>query len=133
MNESLTFISGRLASGESEDNPLDHFYFPLDGADGPIRAALLRKEDLYVDRARDGRYDNSALVTAFNPGGFVLLPIVVERKTIACLYADLRGSLHQLIAVRPALGRARDLIAQALANRPGKSGTGRPTVQKSGT
>ena len=76
--------------------PLDRFYFPMDGADGPIRAALLRKEDLYVDRARDGRYDRSALVTAFNPGGFVLLPIVVERKTIACLYADLRGSLHQL-------------------------------------
>jgi hypothetical protein len=91
----------------------------MDGADGPIRAALLRKEDLYVDRARDGRYDRSALVTAFNPGGFVLLPIVVERKTIACLYADLRGSLHQLIAVRPALGRVRDLMAQALA----KSGT----------
>jgi hypothetical protein len=119
MNQSLTFIAGRLASGESADSPLDRFYFPMDGADGPIRAALLRKEDLYVDRARDGRYDRSALVTAFNPGGFVLLPIVVERKTIACLYADLRGSLHQLIAVRPALGRVRDLMAQALA----KSGT----------
>ena len=33
------------------------------------------------------------------------------------LYADLAGSLHQLGAVRPALGRVRDLIAQALANR----------------
>ncbi len=120
MNESLTFISGRLASGgEPADNSLDRFYFPMDGADGPIRTALLRKEDLYVDRARDGRFDRSALVTAFNPGGFVLLPIVVERKTVACLYADLRGSLHQLIGVRPALGRVRDLIAQALA----KSGT----------
>lgn len=120
MNQSLTSIAGRLASGESADNPLDRFYFPMDGADGPIRTALLRKEDLYVDRARDGRYDRSALVTTFNPGGFVLLPIVVERKTIACLYADLRGSLHQLNAVRPALGRVRDLIAQALTRKWGQ-------------
>jgi hypothetical protein len=117
VNASLTFISGRLASGEPADNPVERFYFPMDGADGPIRAALLRREDLYVDRARDGRYDHSALVAAFNPGGFVLLPIVVERKTVACLYADLRGSLHQLTAIRPALSRVRDQIAQALANR----------------
>lgn len=119
MNQSLTFIAGRLVSGEQKDNPLDRFYFPMDGADGPIRAALLRKEDLFVDRARDGRYDHSALVTTFNPGGFVLLPIVVERKTVACLYADLHGSLHQMAGVRPALGRVRDLIAQAFGRQSG--------------
>jgi len=114
MNESLTFIVGRLASGESADDPLNRFYFPMDGADGPIRAALQRKEDIYVDRARDGRFDRSALVTAFDPGGFALLPIVIERKTVACLYADLRGPLYRLDAVRPAVARVRDLIAQAI-------------------
>jgi HDOD domain len=114
MNESLTFIVGRLASGESADDPLNRFYFPMDGADGPIRAALQRKEDIYVDRARDGRYERSALVTAFDPGGFALLPIVIERKTVACLYADLQGPLYRLDAVRPAVARVRDLIAQAM-------------------
>jgi hypothetical protein len=111
MNESLTFIVGRLASGETITN---NFYFPMDGADGPIRAALQRKEDLWVDRARDGRYDRSALVTAFDPAGFALVPIVIDRKTVACLYADLQGSLHRLDALRPAFARVRDLIAQAM-------------------
>ena len=118
MNEGLTFIAGRLASGES-NNFANSFYFPMDGADGPIRAALQRKEDLWVDRARDGRYDRSALVTAFDPAGFALLPIVIDRKTVACLYGDLQGSLHRLDALRPAFARVRDLIAEAmLVGRP---------------
>jgi hypothetical protein len=113
MNESLTFIVGRLASGDA-NTFLDSFYFPMDGADGPIRAALQRNEDIWVDRARDGRYDRSALVTAFDPAGFALLPIVIDRKTVACLYADLRGSLHRLDALRPAFARVRDLLAEAM-------------------
>jgi HDOD domain len=121
MNENLTSIGGRLASGELAGDPLNRFQFPMDGADGPIRAALQRKEDIYVDRARDARYDGSALVTAFNPGGFALLPIVIERKTVGCLYADLHGSPHGLDAVRPAFGRVRDLIAQAIRKQASQS------------
>jgi hypothetical protein len=105
VNESRTIIAGRLASGEMADGWLLRFQFPLEA---------LRREDIWIDRARDGRYDASPIVTAFNPGGFALLPIVVDRKTVACLYADLQGSLHRLDAARPAVGRVRDLIAQAL-------------------
>jgi hypothetical protein len=114
MNENLTFIRGRLASGERVDDLLNRFQFPMDGADGPIRAALQRKEDIYVDRARDARYDTSALVLALEPGGFALLPIIIEHKTAGCLYADLRGSPQGFDAIRPAFGRVRDLIAQAI-------------------
>jgi hypothetical protein len=119
----LTFIRGRLATGELVDDLLSRFQFPMDGADGPIRAALQRKEDIYVDRARDDRYDSSALVTALTPGGFALLPIVIERKTAGCLYADLQGSPHGLDAVRPAFGRVRDLIAQAIRKQASQSPT----------
>jgi HD-like signal output (HDOD) protein len=121
MNENLTFIRGRLASAELVDDLLNRFQFPMDGADGPIRAALQRKEDIYVDRARDARYDESALVTALEPGGFVLLPIVIERKTAGCLYADLHGTPHGLDAVRTAFGRVRDLIAQAIRQQASQS------------
>ncbi len=123
MNDNLTFIRGRLATGELVDDLLNRFQFPMDGADGPIRAALQRKEDIYVDRARDDRYDTSALVTALQPGGFALLPIVIERKTAGCLYADLHGSPHGLDAVRPAFGRVRDLIAQAIRKQASQSPT----------
>jgi hypothetical protein len=114
MNENRTWVAGRLASGASADDLLNRFQFPMDGAGGPIRTALQRREDIWVDRARDGRYDGSDLITTFNPDGFVLLPVVIDRKTVACLYADLHGSLNQLDQVRPALARARDLIARAI-------------------
>ena len=121
MNEKLTFIRGRLASAELVDELLNRFQFPMDGADGPIRAAFERKEDIYVDRARDARYDESALVTALEPRGFVLLPIVIERKTAGCLYADLKGPPHGLDAIRPAFGRVRDLIAEAIRKQATQS------------
>jgi hypothetical protein len=85
---------------------------------------LQRKEDIYVDRARDARYDESALVTALDPRGFVLLPIVIERKTAGCLYADLHGTPHGLDAVRTAFGRVRDLIAQAIRQQASQSTQG---------
>jgi HD-like signal output (HDOD) protein len=121
MNENLRLIAGRLASGESGEDLLNRFRFPTDGAAGPILAAIKRREDIWVDRARDGRYDGSPLITAFNPGGFALLPIVIQRKTVACIYADLPGSLHRLDAVRPAIGRVRDLIAQAICKQASQS------------
>jgi len=123
MNENLTFIRGRLASADTIDSLLKQFQFSMDGADGPIRAALQRKEDIYVDRARDDRYDDSALVKALDPGGFALLPIVIEGKTAGCLYADLQNRQRGLDAVRPAFGRVRDLIAQAIRKQASQSET----------
>ncbi len=121
MNEDLSYMRGRLASADNVDDLLNQFQFPTDGADGPIRAALHRKEDIFVDRSRDTRYDASALVTALNPGGFALLPIVIERKTAGCLYADLHGTPRGFDRIRPACSRVRDLIAQAIQKRAAQS------------
>jgi HD-like signal output (HDOD) protein len=121
MNENMTYIRGRLASAELADDFLDRFQFPMDEADGPIRAALQRKEDLYVERSRDARYDGSTLVAAFDPGGFALVPIVIEGKTAGCLYADLECSGQGLNAIRAAFGRVRDLIASAIHKKASQS------------
>jgi len=123
MNDNLASIRGRLASGESADDLVDRFQFSMDGADGPIRAALQRKEDLFVDRARDARYDLSALVKTFDPGGFALLPIVIERKTAGCIYAGRKGSPRGLDRIRGILGRVRDLIALAIQKQASQSGS----------
>jgi len=117
MNENLTCIRGRLATGESVDESIERFQFPVDGAEGPMRAALERKEDVFVDRARDARYDGSALVTAFEPGAFALLPIVVDGKVAGCLYADVPRAPSAFDAVRPALSRARDVITAAISKK----------------
>jgi hypothetical protein len=82
---------------------LNRFYFPMDGADGPTR----------VDRARDGRYDRSAR-SRLSTTAVSHCSIVIMRKTVAYLYADLQGSLNRLDGIRPVLDRVRDLIAQAM-------------------
>ena len=121
LNEDLSFIRGRLASADSVEDLLNQFQFPMDGADGPIRAALQRKEDIFADRSRDSRYDGSALVNALAPGGFAMLPIVIEHKAAGCLYADLRGAPRGFDRIRPVCLRVRDLIAQAIQKRAAQS------------
>ena len=113
INENHTFIRGRLASGRSVEGVLDRFQFSMDHAEGPI-LALQRKNDLFVDRRRDDRYDKSTLVQTLEPGAFALFPIVIDRKAAGCLYADLAGGAPGFEAVRPGLGRARDVIAVAI-------------------
>jgi hypothetical protein len=125
MNENLTCIRGRLAAGESVDDVLQRFQFPVDGAEGPMRAALQRKEDVFVDRARDARYDTSALVAAFQPGAFALLPIIVDGKVAGCLYADLPRAPSAFDAIRPSMSCARDVITAAISKKaPPSSASG---------
>ena len=124
MSENMTQIRGRLASGNFADDVLSRFQFRMDGPEGPIRAALGRKQDLYVNRSRDGRFDGSSLVAAFDPGGFALLPIIINGRTVGCLYADLCGVPQGLDAVRPAFGRVRDLIALAIRKQAGQMRAG---------
>ena len=125
MTQNLSWIRGRLASGISVDDALERFQFPVDGAEGPIRAALQRKEDVFVNCARDSRYDGSALVAAFRPGAFALLPIIVDGKVVGCLYADVPRAPSAFDAVRPALSRARDVITTAFRKKaPPSSATG---------
>ena len=121
MNENLTCIRGRLATAGTGKDALVRFQFPVDGAEGPIRAALQLKEDIFVDRARDARYDDSALVAAFECAAFALLPMVVDGKAAGCLYADLSRAPSDFDAVRAALTRARDVIASAIRKKVPRS------------
>jgi hypothetical protein len=117
MNENLTCIRGRIATGDSSSDVLERFQFPVDGAEGPMRAALQRKEDVFVDRTRDARYDGSALVAAFDPGAFALLPVVIDGKVAGCLYADVARTPSGFDSVRPSLSRARDVITSAIRKK----------------
>ena len=122
VNGDHTFIRGRLASGASVEEVLKRFQFPIDRTEGSMFAAILRRNDLFVDRRRDARYDDSALVKALDPGAFALFPIVVDRKPAGCLYADLLRAGPGFDAVRTPLGRVRDVIATAIRKRAQGSG-----------
>jgi HD-like signal output (HDOD) protein len=114
VNEDHTMVRGRLASGDAVDDLLGHFQFPIDNADGPIRAALERRTDVLVDRKRDDRYDTSLLVATAQPAAFALFPIIIDGQTAGCLYADRRSPSPGLDMVRPSLARVRDAIAAAI-------------------
>ena len=85
--------------------------------DGPILAALQRRNDLLVDRARDDRYDGSDLVRIFAPAAFALLPVIVDEKTAGCIYADRADAAPGLDPTLYPLARVRDVIASALRKR----------------
>jgi hypothetical protein len=117
VSEDHTSIRGRLAGAGVSEELLQRFDFRMDHGDGPILAALQRKNDLLIDRARDGRYDNSDLVCTFAPAAFALMPVIVDGQSAGCIYADRRDSVPGLETMLHPLGRLRDVIATALRKR----------------
>lgn len=114
VNEDHSMVRGRLASGAATDDLLNLFQFPIDNAEGPIRAAFERRTDVLVDRKRDDRYDAAELVVVVKPAAFALFPIIVDGQPAGCFYADRRTPSPGLDAIRPQLGRVRDAIAVAI-------------------
>ena len=114
VDENHKTIRGRLASGAAVDRCPERFEFPVERTDGPIGAVLKRRTDLLVDRLRDDRYDGSALVARFQPTAFALLPVVVDGKAAACLYAGRRNAAPGIECIRHSLGRVRDTMAAAI-------------------
>jgi HD-like signal output (HDOD) protein len=117
LNEDHTAVRGRLAGGLQTDEMLSHFHFPVDRAEGPIRAALVNKTDVLVDRARDDRYDRSSLVMTLDPVAFALFPVVTDGRAVACLYAHRGSPSPGLNLARAPLGRVRDVIGEAIRKK----------------
>ncbi len=117
VSEDHTSIRGRLSTAAVGEDLLQRFDFRMGQADGPIQAALQRRNDLLVDRARDGRYDTSDLVRRFGPAAFALFPVVVDQKVAGCIYTDRSDPAPGLDVMRYPLSRLRDVIAAALRKR----------------
>ena len=116
VNDDRTHIRGRLGSGDSIDTVLDRFEFTLDTGDGAL-LALQHKIDILVDRARDDRYDESALLRSLEPKVFLLLPIVIDGEAVGCLYADCQRGVSGLEGVLGPCARARDVITRAIRKK----------------
>lgn len=112
-NEEETVLRGRLAAASGCAELLRRFTFRIDRTEGPIYAAMHRRVDVLVDRVRDDRYDGCLMTAVLEPSAFALFPVTVNGKARACLYADRRCHTPGLDSIRPALGRARDILAAA--------------------
>jgi HD-like signal output (HDOD) protein len=110
-----THIQARLGLGEEIDALLEGFHFPMSGPGNPVHLALTLRQDLFVDRRRDGRFEHTELVRALKPRAFALLPVVVDGVGIGCLYLDRRaasGTGDE--GERRWLASLRDLTARAI-------------------
>ncbi len=113
VNEDRSMIRGRLGSGRKAEEELRLFQFSMDESDGQI-LALQRKVDILIDRGRDNRYDNSAMIQALQPSAFALFPVVVNDLVAGCLYCGITGVAGDLEQARIPLTRARDVISNAI-------------------
>jgi HD-like signal output (HDOD) protein len=116
LTEDRQWLRGRLCEGPGADEALHAFQFPMVRAEGPIAAAMLHSQDIFVDRDRDARYDASRLVRKLRPRAFAILPVVVEGLTAGCLYAD-RRTQGGADGARALLMKTRDLMSVVIARR----------------
>ncbi|MDX2152642.1 MAG: HDOD domain-containing protein [Bryobacteraceae bacterium] len=125
VNAEAQEVSGRLGAGEGVDDAVSAFRFPLTARSGAIALAMLRRQDVFVNPEREGRFADSDLARRLNAASFGLFPVVVDDKVIGCLYfddqrpRDLGESARQSIAglreaICASIRRSRERLRQAL-------------------
>jgi len=115
MSEDRKSIRARLASGAAGEAALRTFQFSLRGGDPALAGAIDRKQDLWVNRKTDARYERSRIASTFDPVEFGLLPVIVDGVVAGLLYAGRRMPADD--ESREAVHRVRTLIADAIGKK----------------
>lgn len=116
MSEDRSVIRGRLGSGQGADEALRWFNFPVSRTDPAMTAAIHRKQDLWINRQTDQRFDRSKIVIASEPPHFALFPVVVDNVVAGAIYAD-RTQKQSQDELRPRLEKCRNIIATAIKKK----------------
>lgn len=111
VSEDRGRVRGRIASGG--DAALESFDFAVAHSDPALQAVMFRRQDLWIKRRVDSRYDASAIVVAFGPSHFAMLPVVVDGVVAGLLYAD-RRELQTADDMRSRIAGIRDVLAEAI-------------------
>ena len=94
VNPDHTHIQGRLALGEGADSLRDRFHFSIGPEGGPIGNALQFKQDLFVPRDISAGHAEPQVLKQLEAASFGLLPVLVDRVLVGCLYFDRLGWKH---------------------------------------
>jgi len=115
VNPDHTHIHGRVALGEGADALRERFRFPLSPRGGPIGAALHMARELYLPGYGGASFAESETLKMLGAASFGLLPIVVDRVLVGCLYFDRMSYLWRPDPRTAALlEKLRDLAAVAI-------------------
>lgn len=128
MSEDGKTVRGRLSSGEDRESALAAFRFSLQDGDPLLNACVERRQDLWINRETDLRFEGSRVFAVLDPEHAAVFPVVVDDVVAGIVYADrsrplteeLRGpAAHVRGAIAMAIARAR-----SAANAPGGSAIG---------
>lgn len=116
VNAEHTHIQGRLGLGA--ESLREKFSFPLSIRGGPIGAALLKKQELFLSSDRASTYAELELLKLLGASSFGLHPILVDGVLVGCLYFDRLAPSAPLDArTLGFLVRLRDLAATAIQKK----------------
>lgn len=88
VNPEHTHVHGRVALGEGAEALRERFRFPLSPRGGPIGAALHLARELFLPGYGGATFAEAETLKMLGAAGFGLLPIVVDRVLVGCLYFD---------------------------------------------
>jgi HD-like signal output (HDOD) protein len=114
LSEDGNSIRGRLGSGNDANQGVERFRFSLTRYDPLLDASIRHKQDLWIDRKTDSRYERSSAITALDPSHFVVLPVIVDGVVAGALFADRKKS-QPSDDLRSRVDQIRLLIAAAIA------------------
>jgi HD-like signal output (HDOD) protein len=104
VTDDRTALRARAVYPRNRSDLAEGFRIPLSALGNPLGGALLRNEDLLLHREDAGRFRNDPLVARLQPQTFAMLPLVVDRVLIGCLYFDhptvrvqVNQALHKLL------------------------------------
>lgn len=88
VNNDRSVLEGKLGYGTASREAVDAFRFPISIRGGPVGMAMLRKQDLLIDLAKEDTRTAGNLIDLLKPGLFGIYPIVVDGLSLGCIYVD---------------------------------------------
>ncbi|MEP6832616.1 MAG: HDOD domain-containing protein [Gemmatimonas sp.] len=117
-------LTARTALGVGAEALMPKFNFPMTPRGGPVAAALLQRNSVYLPTDRAMTAQDVRWAQNIGCAQFGVFPIIVEMKIVGCLYVD-RVAPHPL----PDRGTSNyvkslcELVAKAIAARKGAPAT----------
>jgi hypothetical protein len=114
-------LCGRLGLGQKSEDLITRFWFPCSVSGGPIGVAISRGQELMLAKSWELLPEEQRLLVRLNAGAFVLLPIVIDGRSVGALYVDTISTNQPAEAAVATARRMRDAIVKVMLARAGKT------------
>jgi hypothetical protein len=110
-------LCGRFALGRESEQLMLRFRFPLGLSGGPLGVAVSRGQELTVAKEWELLPEEQRLLRTLGAGALMVLPLVIEGRTIGALYVDTLRTGHPGDGALAVARQMRDAVAAAMSRR----------------